>query len=151
MVTNSSERGSALVFALATLTLVAITIAGVASEIQSRGAGVIIEERTVRLTALSDAAMAETLAELSDHGTAFAGADETIVLQWASVSVLRSDEWYALTIFQPSGGVVSDTTYTRATAWRVPLDRLVRRANLRHVLGVQMAVMTRYPPERDVP
>lgn len=57
-------------------------------------------------------------------GTVFIGTDETIVLQWASVSVLRSDEWYALTIFQPPGGVVSDTTYMRATAWRVPPELL---------------------------
>ena len=67
------ERGSALVFALATLTLIAITIAAVTAEIQTRGAGVVIEERSVRLTALSDAAMAETLAELSEKGIAFAG------------------------------------------------------------------------------
>ena len=73
MVNVASDRGSALVFALATLTLIAITVAGVASEIQSRSAGVVIEERTVRLTALSDAAMAETLAELSEKGIAFSG------------------------------------------------------------------------------
>ena len=70
------ERGSALVFALATLTLIAITIAAVTAEIQTRGAGVVIEERSVRLTALSDAAMAETLAELSDRGIAYAGIAE---------------------------------------------------------------------------
>lgn len=70
------ERGTALVFALATLTLVAITIAGVSAELQSRGAGVVIEERSVRLTALSDAAMAETLAELSVTGIAYAGVPE---------------------------------------------------------------------------
>ena len=73
---RGQERGSALVFALATLTLVAITVAAVTSELQSRGAGVVIEERSVRLTALSDAAMAETLAELSDKGIAFAGVPE---------------------------------------------------------------------------
>ena len=70
------ERGSALVFALATLTLVAITVAAVTSELQARGAGVVIEERSVRLTALSDAAMAETLAKLSEKGIAFAGIPE---------------------------------------------------------------------------
>jgi LysM repeat protein len=49
--------------------------------------------------------------------------DEPILLQWASVSVLHDDEWYELTLFQPAaGGVMSATTYTRATAWRVPLD-----------------------------
>lgn len=73
---SRQERGSALVFALATLTLIAITIAAVTAEIQTRGAGVVIEERAVRLTALSDAAMAETLAELSDKGIAYAGIAE---------------------------------------------------------------------------
>ena len=73
---SRQERGSALVFALATLTLIAITIAAVTAEIQTRGAGVVIEERSVRLTALSDAAMAETLAELSDKGIAYAGIAE---------------------------------------------------------------------------
>ena len=70
------ERGSALVFALATLTLIAITIAAVTAEVQTRGAGVVIEERSVRLTALSDAAMAETLAELSEKGVAYPGISE---------------------------------------------------------------------------
>ena len=73
---SRQERGSALVFALATLTLIAITIAAVTAEIQTRGAGVVIEERSVRLTALSDAAMAETLAKLSDEGLVFAGIAE---------------------------------------------------------------------------
>ena len=73
---SGRERGSALVFALATLTLIAITIAAVTAEIQTRGAGVVIEERSVRLTALSDAAMAETLAELSEKGIAFTGVAE---------------------------------------------------------------------------
>jgi murein DD-endopeptidase MepM/ murein hydrolase activator NlpD len=57
-------------------------------------------------------------------GATFVGSDETILLQWASVSVLRDDEWYTLTLIQPAGGVMSDTTYTRVTSWRVPLDLL---------------------------
>jgi len=57
-------------------------------------------------------------------GATFVGSDETILLQWASVSTLRDDEWYALTLVQPAGGVMSDTTYTRVTSWRVPLDLL---------------------------
>ena len=73
---GKSDRGSALIVALATLTLIAITIAAVTAELQSRGAGVEIEERSVRLTALSDAAMAETLAELSAQGTGFTGVVE---------------------------------------------------------------------------
>jgi hypothetical protein len=83
-----------LVFALATLTLVAITIAGVAAELQSRGAGVVIEERSIRLTALSDSAMAETLANLADKGTAYAGVAERRVEGGAmSSSVRPMGEW----------------------------------------------------------
>jgi hypothetical protein len=73
---RSSERGTALVFALAALTLIAITIGAVTAEIQSRGAGVVLEERMVRVTALSDAAMAETLAELATTGVTFPGVTE---------------------------------------------------------------------------
>ena len=73
---RSSERGTALVFALAALTLIAITIGAVTAEIQSRGAGVVLEERVVRVTALTDAAMAETLAELAKNGVTFPGVIE---------------------------------------------------------------------------
>jgi hypothetical protein len=96
MVRLSSERGTALVFALATLTLVAITVAAVAAEIQSRGAGVVIEERSVRLTALSDAAMAETLAELADKGLAFGGVKERKVEGGSMSSTVQPiGEWEA--------------------------------------------------------
>jgi hypothetical protein len=77
------------VFALATLALVAITIAGVTSELQSRGVGVVIEERSVRLTALSDSAMAETLAELSQKGLAFSGVRERRVEGGTMSSTVR--------------------------------------------------------------
>jgi len=74
--TTTSERGTALIFALAALTLIAITIGVVTAELQSRGVGVVLEERAVRVTALSDAAMAETLAELAAGGVAFPGVAE---------------------------------------------------------------------------
>ncbi len=70
------ERGVALVFALATLTLLAVTIAAVAGELRSRGAAVSIDERSVRAAALCDAAIAETLAEIADGGAAFRGIGE---------------------------------------------------------------------------
>jgi LysM repeat protein len=47
-----------------------------------------------------------------------------VLLQWASVSVLKADEWYELSLRQPGRGVVSSTVRTRATAWRVPSDLL---------------------------
>lgn len=91
---RTSERGVALVFALAALTLVAITMAAVAAEIRSRGAGVVLEERSVRTTALSDWAMAETLAELSDTGRAFRGITERSVAGGTISSAVRQvSEW----------------------------------------------------------
>ena len=96
---RGQERGSALVFALATLTLVAITVAAVTSELQSRGAGVVIEERSVRLTALSDAAMAETLAELSDKGIAFTGVAERRVEGGAMSSSVRIISAWEVEVF----------------------------------------------------
>ena len=96
MVRETSERGTALVFALATLTLIAITIAAVTADLQARGAGVVIEERSVRLSALSDAAMAETLAELSVQGSGFGGIPERRVEGGAMSSSVRPiGEWEA--------------------------------------------------------
>lgn len=93
---ETSERGTALVFALATLTLIAITIAAVTADLQARGAGVVIEERSVRLSALSDAAMAETLAELSVQGSGFGGIPERRVEGGAMSSSVRPiGEWEA--------------------------------------------------------
>ena len=103
---SRQERGSALVFALATLTLIAITIAAVSAEIQTRGAGVVIEERSVRLTALSDAAMAETLAELSDNGIAYAGIAERRVeggTMTSSVRVISAWEVEVLAVGSRNG------------------------------------------------
>ncbi len=91
---GKSERGVALVFALAALTLVALTVAAVAAEISSRGAGVILEERSVRITALSDWAMAETLAELAERGHSFRGIIERSVAGGSISSTVRLlGEW----------------------------------------------------------
>ena len=73
VVDHRGERGVALILALATLTVVAITIAAVASELRARSASVAVEERSVRTAALCDAAIAETLAELAQRGYAFQG------------------------------------------------------------------------------
>jgi hypothetical protein len=59
-------------------------------------------------------------------GAVFAEGEAPVLLQWASVSVLRDNEWYQLSLRQAAGGVVSSTVRTRATAWRVPLDLLQR-------------------------
>ncbi len=57
-------------------------------------------------------------------GAVLIGDGTPILLQWASVSILRDNEWYELTLRQPGGGVYSATVRTRATAWRVPPELL---------------------------
>lgn len=61
-------------------------------------------------------------------GTIFADGEAPVLLQWASVGILRSQEWYELSISQPARGVVCETIRTRSTAWRVPLDLLQKAA-----------------------
>jgi hypothetical protein len=65
MVTRTRESGVALIFALIALVIVAGMVAVVAASIQPRITSHEHLERTVRLTALVDAAMAATLAELA--------------------------------------------------------------------------------------
>jgi LysM repeat protein len=45
-----------------------------------------------------------------------------VLLQWASVGILADDEWYQVTLLKPPDDEISAQTYTRATAWRVPLN-----------------------------
>jgi len=64
-VRNGRESGVALIFALVALAIVGFMVAVVAASIQPRITTHNHLERTVRLTALADAAMATTLAELA--------------------------------------------------------------------------------------
>jgi LysM repeat protein len=74
-------------------------------------------------------------------GTAFTGGEAPVLLQWASVSVLRDNEWYQLSLWQPSVGVVSSTVRTLATAWRVPLDLLQKAETDAHEFRWQVQVV----------
>ena len=65
MVKNERESGVALIFALVALAIVAYMVVVVAASMQPRIASHTHLERTIRLTALVDAAMATTLAELA--------------------------------------------------------------------------------------
>ena len=62
---SRSERGSALIIAIATLAMVALAVAAASSLIGSRADSVRLTSRDVRVGALVDAAMAETLARLA--------------------------------------------------------------------------------------
>jgi len=73
VVTRGREAGVALIFALVALAIVAFMVAVLAASLQPRVTSGVHLERTLRLTALADAAMATTLAELAldRHDTGF--------------------------------------------------------------------------------
>jgi LysM repeat protein len=58
------------------------------------------------------------------HNAIIVGDQSPILLQWAAVDILRSDEWYEVKLFQPSGGRISTTHYLRSTGWRVPVEMM---------------------------
>lgn len=76
MVRAKRESGVALIYAIIALAIVAMMVAVVAASLQPRIVTHTHLERTVRLTALVDAAMAATLAELAVD-RADAGVEET--------------------------------------------------------------------------
>lgn len=53
-------------------------------------------------------------------GAVFGGPDAIIMLQWASVAILRPNEWYELRIVRP--GMPIAVIRTRTTAYRLPAD-----------------------------
>ena len=61
-----SERGTALLLALVTVIVVTMSMLLVASFIEGRKISFVTEERNVVISALADAAMAETLARMSE-------------------------------------------------------------------------------------
>jgi len=50
----------------------------------------------------------------------FAGPDALIVLQWASVGILRTGEWYEVRLMRPEAPM--EVVRTRTTAYRVPAE-----------------------------
>jgi len=56
-------------------------------------------------------------------GEVFTGSDAQVVLSWASVGVLKDDEWYVVRLWRGEGEtkrLAADPVWTRATAWTVP-------------------------------
>jgi hypothetical protein len=70
------------------------------------------------------------------NNQAFEGSEEPILLQWASVGILRQNESYLVHVEQASGGVPPRTFSTRATGVHVRLKCFPRR---RHTPYVPMA------------
>ena len=55
--------------------------------------------------------------------TAFEGADEVIMLSWASVGILAEDEWYTVRV-RRTGAVaqILPVVWTKATSWQMPAE-----------------------------
>lgn len=60
------------------------------------------------------------LSPLNDQ--AFEGNDEPILLQWASVGLLRQNEYYLVRLEQVEAGAPPTTFRTRATGWHIPVE-----------------------------
>ena len=56
------------------------------------------------------------------NNQAFEGNEEPILLQWASVGILRQNEYYLVRVEQVSGGVPPKVYTTRATGLRIPVE-----------------------------
>lgn len=76
-------------------------------------------------------------------GTAFGGQEATIVLQWASVAILRANEWYELRLVRPGADPV--ILHTRATAYRVPPEQFPPPGAGARQFVWQVAVVRRGP------
>jgi len=56
-------------------------------------------------------------------GASFEGAEATIVLNWASVGILKPEEWYVVRLERLSERTKQlPLVWTRATSWRVPAE-----------------------------
>lgn len=112
------ESGVALIFALVALAIVGFMVAVVAASIQPRITTHNHLERTVRLTALVDAAMATTLAELAVNRH-FAGVREGAM----------GDGAISSTVAQVGLHEVEITAVARARGWRAVV---VARVDVEH-------------------
>lgn len=74
-------------------------------------------------------------------GRSFSGPEEPLMLQWASVGILRDNEWYLVKLELQQGGAFSATHTTRTTSWRIPLDLISSAGAGEHVFRWQVQVV----------
>ena len=54
-------------------------------------------------------------------GATFAGKEAAILLNWASVGILKKEEWYLLTVYyEQEGRPQAVREWIKATSWRLP-------------------------------
>lgn len=74
-------------------------------------------------------------------GQAFEGNEEPVLLQWASVGVLRENEYYFVRVEQVEGGTPPTTFRTRATGWHVQTELFPGPTDPRRVFQWQVRVV----------
>ena len=109
------EHGSALVVALVAITLATLAAMAVGGLIQSRAIALRLDERDVRLFALSDAAMAETLARLAQDRD-FPGIEEQPL----------GSGWIASRVERHHSTMATLTVEGRIPEWRAVIEAEVR-------------------------
>lgn len=83
------------------------------------------------------------------NGTIFE-ADETIVLSWASVGILAEEEWYVVRVRMVQGDDVQPVeVWTRATAWRIPVEMHPSPEAKSHLFSWDVVVMQRTDTRAD--
>jgi LysM repeat protein len=71
----------------------------------------------------------------------FEGDEEPILLQWASVGVLRQNEYYFIRLEQIGAGNPPTTFRTRATGWHVPIELFPKPDDTRRTFQWQVRVV----------
>jgi LysM repeat protein len=74
-------------------------------------------------------------------GQTFEGNSEPILLQWASVAILRENEYYFVRLDQVDSGKPPMTFRTRATGWHIPVELFPNPDDPRRVFQWQVRVV----------
>lgn len=74
-------------------------------------------------------------------GQTFEGNDEPILLQWASVGILRQNEYYVVSLEQVEGGAPPAIFRTRATGWHIPVELFPKPTDSHRVFSWQVRVV----------
>jgi LysM repeat protein len=69
------------------------------------------------------------------------GNEETILLQWASVGILRQNEFYSIRLEQAGAGNPPSVWRTQATGWHIPVEQFPKPDDTRRTFQWQVRVV----------
>jgi LysM repeat protein len=82
-------------------------------------------------------------------GQTFEGNGDPILLQWASVAILRENEYYFVRLEQVDSGKPPTTFRTRATGWHIPVELFPQPDDPRRVFQWQVRVVRETGTDAD--